>query len=414
MARDTKFYDILGVTPNCGEAELKTAYRKMAMKYHPDKNQEDPNAAEKFKEIANAYEVLSDPQKRELYDQLGEEGLSGMADGGMHMSAEELFAQFFGGSFFGGGHRSGPPTMPDTVYRMTLTLEDMYNGKDVKLELDRSILCKKCNGNGIEGGSPPKCRDCGGTGYKDTVRNLGRGILQRIRGPCSTCKGTGEVIPEGKQCRGCRGKKILDEKQELEIRIPVGAIDGQKLMFMRKGNEGPGKEPGDLIVVLKQKEHEIFKRHGLHLETTVDVPLIISLTGGTVYLKHLDNRMLAIDLGCGHGTYVCPGDIKVIRGEGMSHPEKSYKKGDLLIKFKIVFPKPKDFGKDELTQLYKLLGHPPGPPPGVDDAKVKHVMLFNFDANEFGGRSGMEEDVFDQEEADQEETHGTTAQCMQQ
>jgi len=167
MVKDTKLYDTLGVSPSATENELKKAYRKLALKYHPDKN---PNGAEKFKDISHAYEILSDPQKRETYDNFGEEGLSGDA-GGMGMNPEDLFASFFGGAF-GGSSRSGPRRGKDVVHPLKVSLEDLYKGKVFKLSIKRNVICKACNGKGGKEGAVKNCSDCNGRGVKFVRRQI--------------------------------------------------------------------------------------------------------------------------------------------------------------------------------------------------------------------------------------------------
>lgn len=331
MAKDTKFYDILGVQPSASEAELKSAYRKLALKYHPDKN---PNAGDKFKEISAAYEILSDAEKRQIYDQYGEEGLQGGGAGGGFggMDPNDIFAQFFGGGM-GGRSRGprGPRRGADMDFALGCTLEDLYNGKKTKIAVQRTVLCKGCDGKG--GKEVKTCSGCNGSGVKVTIRQMGP-MIQQMQGACDECNGSGETIRPQDRCTECKGKKIGSERKIIEINIDKGMSHGQKIKFSGEADQGPGIVPGDVVVILKEKEHSLYQRTGKDLNCDIKIDLLTALAGGSFTIPHLDGRKLEISLE----DVVKPGEIRAISGQGMPEYKRPFNKGDLYITFEIEFP----------------------------------------------------------------------------
>ena len=335
MVRERKFYDLLEVPVDASEADLKKAYRKKALRLHPDKGG-DP---ELFKEVTHAYEVLSDPQKRSIYDARGEAGLS--ESGGVGgMDPQDLFSQLFGGGgFFGGGSRqSGVRKTKDLVHRVHVTLEDLYKGKMTKLALTRNVLCAKCNGKGGKEGAVRSCGTCSGRGIKVTLRQMGP-MIQQIQSPCDECSGTGEVINAKDRCGNCKGKKVMPEKKILEVHIDKGMKGGQTIQFTGESDQAPGAQPGDVVIVIEEKPHERFKRQDNNLITDVEVDLLTALGGGQIAIRHLDDRALLINVH--PGEVIQHDSVKVIRGQGMpSH--RHHEPGDLYIKFSVVFPERMD------------------------------------------------------------------------
>eukprot|EP01116_Phalansterium_solitarium_P020545 TRINITY_DN6103_c0_g1_i1.p1 TRINITY_DN6103_c0_g1~~TRINITY_DN6103_c0_g1_i1.p1 ORF type:complete len:284 (+),score=30.40 TRINITY_DN6103_c0_g1_i1:113-964(+) len=222
MPKETEFYERLEITPDADQDTIKKSYRKMAIKYHPDKNPNNPAAAEKFKEVSEAYEVLSDPEKKEVYDKYGKEGLK---EGGGMRDAADIFAQFFGGgspfsSFFGGGGRGGPKKGDDIVHELAVTLEDLYKGKTTKLSVTRNKICPKCEGSGTKvGGVSASCKTCNGSGRRMVIRQLGPGMIQQMQTVCDDCGGKGETVKEEDKCKQCKGKKVEKEKKILHVHI---------------------------------------------------------------------------------------------------------------------------------------------------------------------------------------------------
>ncbi|CAK36964.1 mitochondrial protein import protein mas5 [Aspergillus awamori] len=397
MVKETKFYDILGVPPTASEAQLKTAYKKGALKYHPDKNTNNPEAAEKFKELSAAYETLSDPQKRSLYDQLGEEGLEhGGAGGGM--GAEDLFAQFFGGGggfggMFGGGMRDQGPKKARTIHHVhKVNLEDIYRGKVSKLALQKSVICPGCDGRGGKEGAVKSCTGCNGSGMKTMMRQMGP-MIQRFQTVCPDCNGEGEIIREKDRCKRCNGKKTTVERKVLHVHVDRGVKNGHKIEFRGEGDQMPGVLPGDVVFEIEQKPHPRFQRKDDDLFYQAEIDLLTALGGGTINIEHLDDRWLTVTVA--PGEVITPGAIKVIKGQGMpSYRHHDF--GNLYIQFDVKFPE-----KDQLKNL-ELLEQvlPPrmeqSQPP--QDAMIEDFELEDIDGSEssqaraHGAASAMDED----------------------
>jgi len=340
MVKETKFYDVLGVQPTADDNALKKAYRKLAMKYHPDKN---PEAGDKFKEISMAYEVLSNPEKRKLYDQAGEQGIKeGGSGGGGGMNPMDIFDMFFGGG--GGdpfgrgsfGRQRGPRRTKNLVHQLSVSLEDMYNGTVRKLALQKNVICDGCEGIGGKPGAVQKCPNCRGTGMQVRIQQLGPGMMQQIQSMCGECHGEGERVDPKLRCKKCNGRKVNRERKILEVSVDKGMEDGQKVTFSGEGDQEPGLEPGDIIIVLDEKAHALFKRNGQDLIMKMDVSLTEALTGLKKAVKTLDERTLVIQTV--RGEVIKSGDLKMVRGEGMPQYRNPFEKGRLIIQFNVVFP----------------------------------------------------------------------------
>lgn len=417
MPKDNKFYDLLGVSRDCNDTDLKKQYRKLAMQYHPDKNPGNPAAADKFKEISHAYEILSDAQKREIYNQYGEEGLNDNGGGGF--SAEDIFSQFFGGGFFGGGgpRRGGRPQQrrgEDLQHPLKVTLEDLYKGKTTKLSLQKSVLCAECNGKGSKNPQGvKKCEGCKGQGIKISLRQIAPGMVQQMQQTCPDCRGAGEVIREKDRCTKCTGSKTYSEKKVLDVYIDKGMRHGQRVVFSGEGDQAPDIIPGDIIVVLQQKEHATFKRDGDDLFMEQELTLHEALCGYELRITHLDGRILRVKSTV--GEVVTPGDVKCIVGEGMPMHKRPYEKGRLIIRFTVAFPQ--SVTADAVKLLEKALPKPKAKP-AVNDADVEDVELITYQpGNERGGRGGHSHGRGGEAyEEDDEEGHGHPpgVSCAQQ
>jgi len=299
MAEKRDYYEVLGVAKNATADEIKSAYRKLALKYHPDRNPGDKAAEEKFKEAAEAYDVLHDPQKRQQYDQFGHAGMNGQGFGGFGaggMSMDDIFSMFgdlFGGrgggfgSFadaFGGGSRRGGAANPnapqrgeDMTFRLDIDFDEAVFGSERTIDITVPAECPECHGSGAEPGTQPvTCRTCGGHG----VVIAGGGIFQ-IRQTCPKCGGTGTVIEH--HCRRCRGTGHVTSQQKLSLKIPAGIDDGSRLRLSGKGGGGlHGGPPGDLYVLVGIRESDIFERDGLDLGVDIPVSPATAALGGTV------------------------------------------------------------------------------------------------------------------------------------
>ncbi|EZF25365.1 chaperone DnaJ [Trichophyton rubrum D6] len=304
MVKETKYYDTLGVAPTATEAELKTAYKKGALKHHPDKNAHNPDAAEKFKDLSHAYEILSDPQKRALYDQYGEEGLE-QGGGGGGMNAEDLFAQFFGGGggafggMFGGGMRETGPKKARTIHHVhKVSLEDIYRGKVSKLALQKSAICSQCDGRGGKEGAVKTCGPCNGTGMRTMMRQMGP-MIQRFQTVCQECGGEGETIRDRDRCKRCLGKKTVLERKVLHVHVDRGVKTGHKIDFRGEGDQMPDALPGDVQFEIEQKPHPRFQRKDDDLFYQANIDLLTALAGGTINIEHLDERWLSVTIAPG-------------------------------------------------------------------------------------------------------------------
>eukprot|EP01137_Pigoraptor_chileana_P003784 Opistho-2@44497 len=413
MVKETKFYDLLGVEPTANEADLKKAFRKLALKYHPDKN---PDAGDKFKELSFAYEVLADPKKREIYDKYGEQGLKEGGGPGGGFSPEDVFSQFFGGGGLfgggGGGRRSerGERRGRDMAHPLKVSLEDLYKGKTSKLALQKHILCPKCDGKGGKDGAVQSCKSCNGQGVKISLRQIGPGMVQQMQSACPECQGEGEIIKEKDRCKNCMGKKTTVERKVLEVHIEKGMKDGQKIVFHGEGDQAPGIVPGDIIIVIDEKEHPTFKRDGQDLVMEIEVELGEALCGFKRIITHLDDRKLLVTSP--PGQVIKEGAVKTIKNEGMPRHRNPFEKGNLYISFKVKFPEDNFADANGLELLRRIL--PPARPlPQFAPDEVEEVELDKFEP---GTRkdSRSNGNAYDEDEEHSHAGGGPGVQCQTQ
>merc|ERR1719392_346054 len=313
-----------------------------------------------------AYEVLSNPEKRKLYDQAGEQGIKeGGSGGGGGMNPMDIFDMFFGGGGggdpFGRGRQRGPRRTKNLVHQLSVSLEDMYNGTVRKLALQKNVICDGCEGVGGKPGAIQKCPNCRGTGMQVRIQQLGPGMMQQIQSMCQECHGEGERVDPKLRCKKCNGRKVNRERKILEVEVNKGMEDGQKITFSSEGDQEPGLEPGDIIIVLDEKKHERFTRSGQDLILKMDISLTEALTGMKKTIKTLDDRTLVIQTV--RGEVIKTGDVKQVQGEGMPHYRNPFEKGRLLIQFHVVFPPNLDPAMAEA--LSKIL--PPVEEPMIPD-----------------------------------------------
>jgi len=399
MSRSTKLYDILGVPPDADESAIKKSYLKLARQYHPDKN---PDGAEKFKEIQVAYEVLSDPEKKGIYDKYGEEGLKEGAGPGF--DHEDLFS-FFGFPFGGSRKGGGPPRKrkgKDAMSAYPVSLEDLYLGKETKFQIEKTILCPSCKGKGsAKPNSVTKCQSCEGSGVTITMKPLGFGMVQQLQERCRQCGGEGEVIKAKDRCKKCQGNKVSEESKTLDVFIDKGMQHGQKIVFKEEGDQLPDIIPGDVILVLQQKEHPVFKRDGDDLVIEKTILLSEALCGFKFTVTQLDGRILLIKSR--DKEIVRPGDIKSVEGEGMPHHKNPTHKGNLLIKFNIEFPQDGSITSASTKLLAQAL--PKAKDVSISaDAEECYVSSFNVQSNGNGRRRNRE--AYDDEGSSGDENPG--------
>ncbi|XP_047496671.1 dnaJ homolog subfamily A member 1-like [Penaeus chinensis] len=392
MVKETGYYDILGVKPAATTEELKKAYRKLALKYHPDKN---PNEGEKFKLISQAYEVLSNEEKRTIYDQGGEQALKeGGTGGGGFTSPMDIFEMFFGG----GSRRSREKKVKDVIHQMSVSLEELYNGAVRKLALQKHVICSKCEGQG--GKKPPeKCPSCRGTGMQVRIQQLGPGMVSQVQSMCGECRGQGERINPKDRCKTCEGRKVVKDRKILEVHVDKGMEDGQKVVFSGEGDQEPGLEPGDIIIVLDEKEHAIFKRVNSDLTMQMHISLVEALCGFQKPIKTLDDRTIVISAI--PGEVIKNAEVKCVLGEGMPQYKNPFEKGRLLIQFLVDFPP--HISPDRIAKLEKIL---PARPEVMIPDDCEECELAEIDRSQRSRRHNMMHD-------DDEDDHGPRQQHLQ-
>ncbi|WP_370391467.1 molecular chaperone DnaJ [uncultured Winogradskyella sp.] len=327
------YYDVLGISKNASESEIKKAYRKMALKYHPDKNPGDKEAEDKFKKAAEAYEVLSNPDKKARYDRFGHQafdGAGGFGGGGMNM--EDIFSQFgdiFGGAFGGGGFsgfgggRQRVPKGSNLRIRVKLTIEEVANGVEKKIKVKRKVQAP--------GTTYKTCGTCNGTGQVTRITNTILGRMQTAS-PCQTCGGAGQTIdkrPDGADANG-----LIVSEETVSVKIPAGVVDGMQLKVTGKGNDAPGNGiAGDLLVAIQEQEHPTLKREGDNLHYDMYVSLPDAVLGTSKEIDTVSGKVrIKIEAG------VQSGKILRLRGKGIPSIN-GYGKGDLLVHVNVWTPK---------------------------------------------------------------------------
>lgn len=370
MASPDDYYEILGVGRDASPDEIKKAYRGLAFKYHPDKNKGDEGAEEKFKEATEAFEVLSDEEKRAQYDQFGKSAFTGGPQGfqgaqgfGMDdalrtfmgaFGGENIFEQLFRGA---GGGRPAVPRGSDIRLRLKLTLEEIATGVTKKLKISRNVSCETCGGSGAKPGtSPSTCPECNGMGQVARQQNLGMfGAFQSVS-PCGRCAGTGQIIED--KCETCDGLGVTRGKSTVEVEVPAGVTSGNFIPMRGKGNAGPrGGVPGDLMVLIEEQPHKLFERHGDHILLELPVSLDVAVLGGSVEVPTLDGKAkLKIPGGTASGSMLR------MRGKGVPHL-RGRGSGDELVHVVVWVPKrPSSEEKKLLKELGKLQSSKvPGP-----------------------------------------------------
>ncbi len=327
------YYDVLGLSKSASADEIKKAYRRHAMKFHPDRNTDDADAEAKFKESKEAYEVLSDSNKRSSYDQFGHDAVRGAGGmGGAGGFGAEGFGDIFGdvfGDIFGGGRRSGPQVFrgADLGYELRLDLEEAVSGDTVKIDVPSQVTCETCDGSGAKKGTEPKqCSTCGGVGQ---VR-MQQGFFS-IQQTCPACKGAGTMISD--PCATCHGRGRIRKTKTLSVKVPAGVDDGDRIRLSGEGEAGRnGGPPGDLYVEVRVNPHKLFRREGADLSCEVPVSFATATLGGDVELPTLEGY---VSLKVPAGTQ--SGKVFRLRGKGVTMV-RDPRKGDLFAQVAVETP----------------------------------------------------------------------------
>lgn len=339
VAEKRDYYEILDLSRDADESEIKKAYRKKARKLHPDVNKDDPNAEEKFKELSEAYEILSDPNKRARYDQYGHSGINDndfnfddFARGGFggFEDMSDIFDMFFGGGM--GGRRRGPQRGSDLQYRLTIDFEKAAFGGSEEITIPRTESCDTCHGSGAKPGSKAKtCPQCNGNGQVRTSQQTPFGHFTQTR-VCDKCGGTGKVIDN--PCPNCHGQGKVRKRRKITVNIPAGVSNGTKLRMSGEGEAGDhGAINGDLYIVIQVKEHKIFKRKQDDIYCEVPINFVQAILGDEIEVPTLEGK---VKFTIPEGTQ--PGTTFRLKNKGIAHLN-SYGRGDEYIKVKVVIPK---------------------------------------------------------------------------
>jgi molecular chaperone DnaJ len=351
MAAKRDYYEVLGVARGASGNEIKKAFRQLAVKFHPDKNPGDAEAEARFKEAAEAYEILGDDQKRQMYDRFGHDGLRGAGYNGGFQSSDEVFSHFadmfgdlfgFGGG--GGGRRRGPRRGPDLEYPLTIDFLEAAKGCEKELQVPKSTLCTTCDGNGAAAGTQPQvCSTCRGAGEVVQAQ-----MFLRIRTACPTCGGRGRVIRD--PCAPCEGTGRVRISEKLKARIPAGIDDGMQLRLQGKGDAGdPGAPPGDLYLNIRIAEHEFFHRDGVNVLCQVPISYATACLGGDVTVPTIDGEeSVTLERGTPSGKVVqLPGKgIPSLNGRG---------RGDQLVQVVVAVPRTLSPKEEELVRQLAAL-----------------------------------------------------------
>ena len=370
------YYEVLGISKDASLDDIKKAYRKVAVKYHPDKNPGDKEAEEKFKLATEAYEVLSDPQKRQAYDQFGHAGLEGMNGGGgggagahdfssVFSEFEDIFGDFGGifDSFFGGGGgrrrssggRARSRRGADLRYNLEISFKDAVFGTKVEIVYQKNQSCTECGGNGAEGGAGKKtCPTCSGSGQ--VRRNSG---FFSIASPCPTCKGEGTVIDN--PCKNCNGTGFVNKKQKIKVTIPPGVENGKRINIPGQGDSGPqGGPPGDLYVFIRIRPHEYFERDGNDLYCMVPISVTQAALGAEITVPTIDDKRVKLKVPAGTQN----GRVLRLKGEGVPFTNNPNKRGDMFIKVRVEVPtKVNGKAREHLKKFQEIQGEDEEPHP---------------------------------------------------
>ncbi|KZT72994.1 DnaJ-domain-containing protein [Daedalea quercina L-15889] len=337
-------YKALELSKSASEQDIRKAYKKLSRKYHPDRNQ-DPGAEEKFIEIAHAYEILSDPEKRQIYDRYGEEGLKANEGGRQHANPFDIFQSFFGGGFSAQQQvRRGPAAHFD----VEVTLEDVYTGANIDLPVRKRILCDHCRGSGAaSSGDIHTCPACNGAGVQIVRQQIMPGMYSQTQVTCSQCGGRGSIIT--RKCPHCGGAKVLEHTQVYALEVPAGAPEGWEIILEGEADESPDWEPGDIVLRIKsRKDKGSWRRKESSLYWKEVIGVDEALLGFERNLTHLDGHIVHVK----RDVVTQPGFVEVVKDEGMPIHNHEHSHGDLFIEYAVVLPA--EVSPEKKRQLLKV------------------------------------------------------------
>ena len=377
MAEKRDYYEVLGVDKTAGEEEIKHAYRKLAKKYHPDLNPGDAEAEAKFKEVNEAYSVLSDPEKKSKYDQFGHAGVDpnfgaggGFGGGGFaDFDLSDLFGSFFGGAFSGGGRRNGPQRGRDVEAAVTLTFEEAIFGCEKTVEIGRVESCGDCKGSGAAAGTQAEtCSVCHGTGRVIRQQRSVFGMTQ-VQTACDACRGTGKIIKT--PCKTCGGKGKVRRQRKITFKVPAGIDDNQVITLSGEGDAGAnGGGSGDLNIIIRVKPHPVFKRDGYDLHIEVPVTFAQAALGAELTVPVPDGK---VKYSIPEGTQ--NGDVFRLRNKGVRKRGSVGANGDEYVHIRVVVPKNLSRKQKELfRQAADGVGEDSYPELGAFKSKFKDVF----------------------------------------
>ncbi len=342
MAGKQDYYETLDVSKSASDDEIKKAYRKLAKKYHPDANKNDANAEAKFKEVNEAYSVLSDSQKRAAYDQMGHAafdqtgggGFYGGGMGGMGFDMNDIFESFFGSDVFGGSsrRRNGPKRGADIHTTMQLKFDEAFFGAEKEIQFATSELCDTCKGSGAKPGTiAENCRHCGGSGQERYQQQSILGTITSVR-TCSVCRGEGKIIKE--PCSSCRGTGKVRKSKTITVNVPKGIDNGQSIRMSGRGELGEkGGSPGDLLITIYVQAHKVFVREGNNLYLDVPITFVQATLGDEITIPTMESsEKYTIKAGTQTGTTV------TLRGKGVPSVKNNRIVGDLIVKLNVTIP----------------------------------------------------------------------------